>query len=117
MKTKKIKKSKEQGGPSLFESGSNIPIDKVTGVEGSPSHEASESAAVEKAEPPSEHELDMHYETMMKAQKIKKDPHIMKHLGPHMDKKMEHMQSMMGEHSAKPITSIQGLKDKYKKMK
>jgi hypothetical protein len=98
---KKMKKSKQLGGPSVFEKGSNIPIDKVSGMEGSPTHESAETGDMEHAEPPSEHELDMHYETLMKAEAVKGNGNIMKHLGPHMEKKKGHI---------KKITSIAELK-------
>lgn len=92
-----------------------------TNVEGSPAEEMAESASVEAKEPPSEHELDMHHETLMKAQKIQKDPHIMKHLRPHMAMKMSQMKGVMKSAGAKEpmpakITSIDGLKDAYKKL-
>lgn len=76
-------------------------------------HENAESGAEEHKEPPSDHELDMHYETMMKAEHIKNDPHIMKHLKPHMEKKMGHMKKIMG---GEKITSIDGLKKKAKEL-
>lgn len=75
--------------------------------EGSAMEEKMESPADEAKEAPSEHELDMHHDTLMKAEAIKGNPHIMKHLGPHMAKKMGHMQK---------ITSIEGLKAKAKSM-
>lgn len=52
-------------------------------------------------EAPSEHELDMHYDSLMKAEAVKGNPHIMKHLKPHMEKKAGHI---------KKITSIDELK-------
>jgi hypothetical protein len=62
-----------------------------------------------------EHILDQHHETMMKADAIKANPHIMKHLMPHMEKKMAAMKKTMGEHEK--ITSIDQIKEKSKKMK
>ena len=89
-----------------------------TNVEGSPAEEMAESASVEAKEPPGEHELDMHHETLMKAEKIRGDKHIMKHLMPHMAKKMAHMKNLMGAVGApaEKITSIDGLKAKAKSM-
>lgn len=83
-----------------------------TNVEGSPAEEMRESAAMEAKEPPNEHELDSHHDTLMRAEKIKNDPHIMKHLKPHMEKKMGHMKSVMGE----KITSTDGLRKKEKSL-
>lgn len=48
-----------------------------------------------------ENVLDSHHDTLMKADAIKGNPHIMKQLKPHMEKKMGHM---------KKILSIDGLK-------
>ena len=72
--------------------------------EGSPEEEKGESAEMERKELP-EHELDAHHKTLMDAEAIKGNPHIMKQLTPHMMKKAGHM---------KKIMSIQGLKDKEK---
>jgi len=85
-------------------------------IEGSPKHEMAESPTEEHKEPPSDAELDMHYETMMKAHKIKNDASIMKHLQPHMEKKMSAMKSMGVSDGEKKITSIDGLKKAYKNM-
>jgi len=38
-------------------------------------------------EEPSECELDMHYNHLMKAEAVKGNPHIMKYLKPYMEKK------------------------------
>jgi len=77
--------------------------------------EMSEPASESAKEPPAEHELNMHHETLMKAEQIKNDPHIMKHLKPHMEMKMKHMKQVMGEHSMpEKITSIEGLRKKEK---
>lgn len=67
-------------------------------------------------EMPSEHELDMHHDTLLKAEGIKANAPLMKHLKPHMAKKMGQMKAVMGEAPAapKPITSIDGLKAKAK---
>lgn len=70
-------------------------------VEGSAAEEAAESPAEEAKEPLQDHELDMHHDTLMKAEAIKGNPHIMKQLKPHMEKKMGHM---------KKITSMDELK-------
>lgn len=88
-----------------------------TNVEGSPAEEMSESHAEEMKEAPSEHELDMHHDTLMKAESIKSNPHIMKHLEPHMAKKMGHMQKLGIQAPAGKITSVDGLKAKAKSMK
>ena len=89
-----------------------------TNQEGSPAEEMSESAEVEAKEPPGEHELDMHHETLMKAEKIKSDKGLMKHLRPHMAMKMKHMKGVMGI-AVQPvkITSIDGLRAKEKTLK
>jgi hypothetical protein len=79
---------------------------KSTMVEGSPEEEMSEPKSEEMKEPLSEHELDMHHDTLMKAEAIKGNPHIMKQLKPHMVKKMGHM---------KKITSLEDLKMVAKK--
>lgn len=65
-------------------------------------------------EAPAEHELDMCCETMMKAEKIKGDARMMKHLRPYMAEKMKHMKGVMGEEAPSKITSIEGLKAKAK---
>lgn len=97
--------------------------------EGSAQEEMAESPAEEAKEPPSEHELDMHHDTLMKAESIRSDKHLMKHLQPHMQKKMQHLKMAvnknpagnvgMPEHEAPDgkITSIEGLKKKEKSMK
>jgi hypothetical protein len=73
--------------------------------EGSPAHEGAESKDFESKEPPSDAELDMHYKTLMDAEAVKGNPHIMKHLTPHMEKKMGHM---------KKITNLDQLKEHVK---
>lgn len=50
---------------------------------------------------PDEHELDMHMNDILRAEGVKANHKIMKHLKPHMEKKMEQM---------KKITSIDELK-------
>jgi len=74
-------------------------------AEGSPEEEMTEPASEEAKEPLSEHELDMHHDTLMKAEAVKGNPHIMKQLKPHMAKKMGHMQK---------ITSLDALKEHVK---
>lgn len=77
-----------------------------------------------------DHILDNHHDTLMKAQAIHNNPHIMKHLQPHMEKKMADLKiamnakpggsaSEMPEHESPKgkITSIKGLKEKAKSMK
>jgi hypothetical protein len=63
------------------------------------SHAADPDASMEKAEGPhkelSEHELDMHHRTLMDAEAVKGNPHIMKQLQPHMEKKMGHLKKIM----------------------
>lgn len=44
---------------------------------------------------PTEHELDSHHDTLVKAEKIRADHGLMKHLGPHMEKKMAHAKAAM----------------------
>lgn len=86
-------------------------------VEGSPAEEMAESKSEEMKEAPSEHELDMHHEALMKAEGIKANAHLMKHLEPHMAKKMEHMKKLMPMAPAKEkIKSIDGIKEAYKKL-
>lgn len=66
-------------------------------------------AAVDKDEAPSDADLDMHYETLMKAESIKGDDAIMKYLDPHMQKKFKTMKKMMG--SNKKPKSIKELRE------
>ena len=75
------------------------------GAEESRVVEAAEPTETEQKDAPAEHELDMHYKTLMDAEAVKGNPHIMKHLTPHMEKKMGHM---------KKITSLEGLKEHVK---
>lgn len=42
-----------------------------------------------------EHELDMHHRTLMDAEAVKGNAHIMKQLKPHMEKKMGHLKKIM----------------------
>ena len=79
----------------------------MSAIEGSPEHESAESGAMEHAEPPSEHELDMHYDTLMKAEAVKGNPHIMKHLKPHIAKKST---------AHKKIESIADIREASKKL-
>lgn len=86
-------------------------------AEGSPMEEKMESAEEERKEPPTEHELDMHHKTLMDAESIRGDAHIMKHLKPHMEKKMGHMKKVMGmKEKASPITSLEGIRAKEKSL-
>lgn len=61
-----------------------------------------------------DHILDNHHDTMMKAEAIKANPHIMKHLGPHMAKKAEQMKKVADSHA--PVKSMDELKAKAKKI-
>lgn len=49
-----------------------------------------------------DHMLDSHHETLMKAEAIKNNPHIMKHLRPHMENKMAEMKKVAGLNDEKP---------------
>lgn len=74
------------------------------------------SLGSDEKESPSEHELDMHHDTLMKAASIKGDEHLMKHLKPHMHKKMKHMKEMMddGEEGTK-ATGLDKLRETARK--
>ena len=55
---------------------------------------------------PDKHTLDRHMSTLVDAEKIKGDPMMMKHLGPHMEKHQKAMSK---------ITSLDQLKQVAKK--
>lgn len=75
-----------------------------------------DTASEEAKEPMSEHELEMHHDTLMKAEHIKSQPHVMKQLKPIMEKKMGHMKSLMSEgYGGEKIDSIEKLKHAAKK--
>ena len=57
--------------------------------------------------PPDKHELDAHMSTLIQAEKIKGDKHIMKHLAPHMVKHGK---------ATKKILSLDELKKHVKSM-
>jgi len=100
-------------------------------IEGQPANPEGESAEEERKEKPTVHELDMHHRTLVDAEEIRNDPHIMKHLVPHMQKKATALKMAMnkspaGSAMAMPdddtgkqadkITSVDGLRKKYKSM-
>jgi hypothetical protein len=70
-------------------------------AEGSPQHEKLEGPKVEGMEhdsgqePPDEYALDNAHKTLMDAENIKGNHHMMKHLKPHMEKKMGAMKKIM----------------------
>lgn len=82
--------------------------------EGSAQEEMLESPS-EEAKEPSEHELDMHHDTLMKAASIKGDESLMKHLKPHMHKKMKHMKDMMDDGTDSGKTGLDKLRETAKK--
>lgn len=67
------------------------------GTEGS--HDSSQPVAVssEKEHGLPDHTLDRHHTTLMDAHAIKQNPHIMKHLKPHLEKKAADMKILMSE--------------------
>lgn len=70
-----------------------------------------ESADEDAKEPPSEHELDMHHKTLMDAEAVQGNPHLMKHLKPHMEKKMGHMEKIMSLAQLKAVAKKKAMED------
>lgn len=70
----------------------------------------------ESKEAPSEMELEMHAQDLMKAHKIKTNKSLMGHVAKHMKKKKMHMEEMMSEMPEESSGLIEGLKAKKKKV-
>lgn len=80
--------------------------------------DAKQEAGDEAGEPPSESDLDMAHDCLMKAEKIKSDNAMMKHLKPHMAMKLKHLKGALGKvDKPEPIKSTDGLRAKEKTIK
>lgn len=81
--------------------------DQVLAEKRSDGQEAAESH-------PSEAELDGHHDTLVKAEKIRADQGLMKHLGPHMEKKLAHAKSAMRGMGGSDGEGMDGMKKRAK---